>query len=1030
MTGAFRLAEGGRIDRARPLRFTFDGKAFEGCAGDTLASALIANGVHLMGRSFKYHRPRGLLSTGSDEPNALVGIGRDEAHYTPNLRASQVELYDGLVAVSQNRYPSLAFDLGAVNDLFSPLIPAGFYYKTFMWPAGAWKRFYEPRIRAMAGLGRSPRAPDADRYVQRFAHCDVLVVGGGPAGLAAAEAAAASGARVILCDEQPEFGGSLLSDRDSTIGGLAPAAWIDRTVGAISNSGRVTLLTRTTAFGYFTHNLVALAERVTDHLAAPDAGQPRERLWQVRAREVVLATGATERPLVFPDNDRPGIMLAGAARALVNRYGVRPGRRAVVFTANDDAYGVALDLTRAGIDVALIVDLRAPSDGPLPAAARKAGLPIRTGAAIVGSTGRLRVDAALIATVGADGKTGPAERIACDHIVMSGGFTPAVHLFSQSKGALRFDPVIQAYVPGVSAERERSAGAARGVFGLAACVADGWAQGEAAVSSIPSSSSMTELGDKGSEGNNRIGPGRQSRLTPRASMIGQSDYFLPAPKDAGTYIGATPHNRNPASVKAFVDFQNDVTAKDVKLAVREGFESIEHVKRYTTSGMATDQGKTSNMNTLGIVSEALGKTIPEVGHTTFRMPYTPVSFGALAGMSRGQLFDPVRTTPIHPWAEVHGAVFEDVGLWKRARYFPVGGEDMDRAVIRECKSVRAGVGIFDASTLGKIEVVGPDAAEFMNRMYVNAWTKLEAGRTRYGIMLREDGFVMDDGVVGRLAHDRFHVTTTTGGAPRVLAMMEDYLQTEWPELELWLTSTTEEWGVIAVQGPDARRVIEPLVEGIDLGQGAMPHMSIRTGRIRGVPTRLFRVSFTGELGFEINVGADYAPMVWEAVMAAGAPFGITPYGTETMHVLRAEKGYIIVGQETDGTATPDDVGLGWAVGKAKRDFVGKRSLARAAMARPDRKQLVGLLTDDPLTVLEEGAQIVADAGQAIPMTMLGHVTSSYWSPTLGRSIALAMVAGGRAMIGRTLYVPMPGRAIPVRVADPVFFDPDGRRLDG
>jgi sarcosine oxidase subunit alpha len=1000
MTSRFRLADGGRIDRARPVRFTFDGTDFGGFAGDTLASALVANGVHLMGRSFKYHRPRGLVSTGSDEPNALVGVGRDEAHYTPNLRASQVELYDGLIAESQNRYPSLHFDLGGINDRFAPLLPAGFYYKTFMWPAGGWKRFYEPRIRAMAGLGRSPKAPDADRYTQRFAHCDVLVVGAGPAGLAAVEAAASRGARVMLCDEQAEFGGSLLSDPHATVDSMPASAWIARIIQAIGRWDRVTMLPRTTAFGYFPHNMIGLVERVTDHLADPAANLPRERLWQVRAKEVVLATGAIERPLVFPDNDRPGIMLSGAGRSLVNRWAAKPGERAVIFTADDAAYGAALDLARAGVTISAIADLRPRADGPLPEAARKAGLPVRTGAAIVGTRGRLRVSAARIGGIDADGRVGAAETVVCDHILMSGGFTPAVHLFSQSRGKLRFDPASQAYLPGESAECERSAGAARGVFDLGSVIADGYAQGDAAASQTPSSPRRPE-----------------PRVTPASKAC-----------EPG-HLGATPHNRNPAFVKAFVDFQNDVTAKDIKLAVREGFQSIEHVKRYTTSGMATDQGKTSNMNTLGIVSEALGKAIPDIGHTTFRMPYTPVSFGALAGASRGALFDPVRTTPIHGWAARHDAIFEDVSLWKRARYFPRPGEDMHRAVARECKAVRAGVGVFDASTLGKIEVVGPDAATFMNRMYTNAWTKLEPGRTRYGVMLREDGFVMDDGVVGRLSHDRFHVTTTTGGAARVLSMMEDYLQTEWPELDVWLTSTTEQWAVIAVQGPDARKVIAPLIEGIDLSPAAMPHLSVREGRVCGAPTRLFRVSFTGELGFEVNVAADHGAAVWEAIVAAGAPFGITPYGTEAMHVLRAEKGYIIVGQETDGTATPDDVGLGWAVGKTKPDFVGKRSLARASMARADRKQLVGLLTDDANTVLEEGAQIVADPAQPKPMTMLGHVTSSYWSPTLERSIALAVVRGGRARIGRTLYVPMPDRVIAAQIVDPVFYDREGVRPD-
>ncbi|MDA8249560.1 MAG: sarcosine oxidase subunit alpha, partial [Rhodospirillales bacterium] len=544
---------------------------------------------------------------------------------------------------------------------------------------------------------------------------------------------------------------------------------------------------------------------------------------------------------------------------------------------------------------------------------------------------------------------------------------------------------------------ERSAGACRGVFGLAAALADGAAAGEAAARAA----------------------GYGAARMPRFAVAGA------AAPGAGGVLGLA---AGVSARKAFVDFQNDVTAKDLKLATREGFRAIEHVKRYTTTGMATDQGKTSNMNALGIVAEALAAPIPRVGLTTFRMPYTPVTFGSFAGLARGALFEPVRRTPIHPWAAARGAVFEDVGQWKRARYFPRGGEDMPAAVARECRAVREAVGLFDASTLGKIEVVGRDAAEFLNRMYVNAWTKLGVGRCRYGVLCREDGFVMDDGVVGRLAPDRFHVTTTTGGAARVLALMEDYLQTEWPELDVWLTSATEQWAVIAVQGPRARAVLAPLAEGIDLAHEAFPHMSVAEGRICGVPARLFRVSFTGELGFEVNVPADYGQAVWEAIFAAGETHGITPYGTEAMHVLRAEKGYIVVGQETDGTATPDDVGLGWAVARAKPDFVGKRSLARAAMSAPGRKQLVGLLTDDPRTVLEEGAQLVDDPNQKPPMRLLGHVTSAYFSATLGRSIALAMVADGRTRIGTRLHVAMPGGAIPVQVTAPVFYDPEGARL--
>jgi sarcosine oxidase, subunit alpha len=995
---SMRIPAGGRIDRSRPVKFSFDGKIYEGFAGDTLASGLLANGVHLVGRSFKYHRPRGILAAGSEEPNALVAVSRDAARYTPNLRATQVELYDGLTAVSQNRWPTLRHDMGRVNDVLGRFFPAGFYYKTFKWPQSAWKSLYEPMIRRAAGLGRAPLLADPDRYAQRYAHCDVLVVGAGPAGLAAALAAAESGARVILCDEQPEFGGSLLAETTALIENQPAAGWAERAAARLAQNPRVTLLARTTAFGYFPHNLLGLNQQLSDHRAGPRPQELRERLWQVRARSVVLATGAIERPLVFPGNDRPGILLAGAGRIFLNRYAVRVGSCAVIVTAGDDAYQTALDLQAAGVVIAGIADLRSAPDGALPQAARGAGIDIWPSATVLGTDGDLRVSGIALGTVDEQGRVSVARHLACDVVLMSGGYTPSVHLFSQSRGKLVWNEALKAFVPGQSAENERSAGACRGVYDLAAVLDDGAAAGAAAA---PEPFHGTQ------------------RYAVNAVACGSD-----------ATIGALPQPDAADGDKAFVDWQHDVTTRDLALAAREGFRSIEHVKRYTTTGMATDQGKTSNLNALAIVAKGLGVPVPQVGLTTFRMPYTPVSFGSFAGSSRGDLFDPVRKTPVDSWARARGAVFENVALWKRARYFPKAGEDMHRAVARECLAVRNACGIFDASTLGKIEVVGPDAAEFMNRLYINNWLNLGVGRSRYGILLRDDGFVYDDGVVARIASDRFHVTTTTGGAPRVLSMMEDYRQTEWPALKVWLTSTTEQWAVIAVQGPLARQVLAPLIADVDIGAAALPHMGVVLGRICGVPMRLFRVSFTGELGFEINVPADYGLAVWESVVAAGEPQGMTAYGTETMHVLRAEKGYIIVGQDTDGTVTPDDAGLSWAIGKAKADFVGKRSLQRAAMQSPGRKQLVGLRTRDAQVVLDEGAQIAVVAGQKPPMRTIGHVTSSYHSAVLGHSIALGLLENGRARLGETLYVPMPDRDIEVQVTSPVFYDPEGTRING
>ncbi|WP_300042702.1 sarcosine oxidase subunit alpha [uncultured Paracoccus sp.] len=991
----FRIAGRGRVDHSAPVSFTFDGRSYTGLRGDTVASALLANGVHLMGRSFKYHRPRGPMTAGSEEPNALIGTSRGPGRLEPNTRATVQELRKGLACESQNKWPSLGFDIGAVNDRAYMLFSAGFYYKTFMWPRSFWDKVYEPFIRGAAGLGKSPQAADPDRYASRYLHTDVLVVGAGPAGIVAAKAAAAAGARVVLVDENPEMGGSLLADPGVRIDGVGAWDWLAAQLAELSALG-VRLMIRTTAIGYYHQNMVGLCERLTDHLDQPPQDAPRERMWRVRAGQVVLAQGALEKPLVFDGNDRPGVMLAGAAQTWLNRYGVRVGDNAAVLTSHDSAYYAAFDLADAGSSIAAIIDTRPQIRDDLAAAARQRGIRLLTGHTVTGTAGRLRIRSVRANPV-AGGRVGRAETIACDCLLMSGGWTPSLHLFSHTKGSLAWDGDSQTFLPGQRTEACQIAGAGRGLWGYAATLADGNAAGMAAA---------RDLGLTAPE----------SRFTVEADRPG-----------TGISQKELPTDGNPGRARAFIDFQNDVTAKDIRLAVREGMRSIEHVKRYTTNGMATDQGKMSNINGLMIAADALAKQPPQVGLTTFRPPYTPTSFGAFAGYLRGKTFQLTRKTPIDPWAEAEGAVFEPVAQWRRAWYFPRAGEDMHAAVARECLATRASVGIFDASTLGKIEVAGPDAVTFMNRMYTNPWTKLAPGRCRYGLLLGEDGFIRDDGVIGRLSPELFHVTTTTGGAARVLTMMEDYLQTEWPDLNVWLTSTTEQWATVALNGPNARRLLEPLVEGLDLSDAAFPHMSVAECRVAGLPARLFRLSFTGELGFEINVPARQGLALWQALMDAGRAYDICPYGTETMHVLRAEKGYIIIGQDTDGTVTPGDAGLDWAIGKAKPDFVGKRSLARPDLIATGRKQLVGLRTEDG-SLLEEGAQIVLDPNQPKPMRMVGHVTSSYASATLGHPIAMAVIEGGHDRMGEVVHIPMPDGVRRAKITSAVFYDPEGERL--
>ena len=989
-------AGGGGIDRTRPLDFTFNGRKLQGYQGDTLASALLANDIHLIGRSFKYHRPRGIMTAGSEEPSGLVQLGLG-ACTEPNIRATQIELYDGLIAASQNCWPSVGFDINEINSLASPLFTAGFYYKTFMWPPAFWTQVYERIIRRAAGLGKAPVDPDPDRYEHRYAHCDVLIVGAGPAGLMAAGVAARSGARVILADERPEFGGCLLDEPEDH----PLTAWRRETISELAAASEMRLLPRTTAFGYYDHNYLGLLERVTDHSPAGAATHPRQRVWKVRAKQVVLATGAIERPLAFAGNDRPGVMLASAARTYLNRFGVCPGQKAVVFTTNDGAYATALDLNAAGADV-VVVDARRDSGGDLALRAATAGIRRIEGSAVIGTKGRQLVRSVDVAALSPDGGkvTGAVRKMDCDLLLMSGGWNPVIHLHSQSRGQPIYDAERAMFLPGVAVQDERSAGACAGIFALEDVLRSG---AEVAIAAVKAAGfeaaepSVPEL-DKDAEA---------------------------APRLLWQVPGAKPG----AEGKRFVDFQNDVTAGDIKLALREGYSSVEHVKRYTTAGMGTDQGKTSNVVALGIVSETTGQPIAALGVTTFRPPYTPVPFGALVGQNRGPLFDPVRKTAMHSWHEAWGAVFEDVGQWKRPRFYPEPGEDMAAAVDREVQATRASIGMLDASTLGKIDLQGRDVAEFLNRIYTNAWSKLAIGRCRYGLMLGEDGMVFDDGVTARLGENHYLMSTTSGGAARVLAWLEEWLQTEWPDLQVYATSVTEQWATVSLSGPRCRDLVAELIDDVDLDPEAFPHMSVRNARIGTIPVRLFRISFTGEMGYEIQIPADCGLSLWERCIELGERYDLQPFGTEAMHVLRAEKGYIIAGQDTDGTVTPEDLGMDWIISKKKADFVGKRSLARADMQRVDRKQLVGLLPKDGDALLEEGAQIVAGPNQTVPMTMIGHVTSSYRSPELGRTFALAMMKRGREQIGETVYIPMIDHMLAVTVTEPIFIDKEGARLN-
>ena len=980
-----RLAEGGLIDRTHRLRFRFDGRTLTGYQGDTLASALLANGIRLVGRSFKYHRPRGILSAGSEEPNALVEL-RTGPRREPNTRATTIELYEGLDAASQNRWPSLKLDMLAANQIFAPIFGAGFYYKTFMWPASFWEKVYEPAIRRAAGLGRAAGAPDPDHYEKANAFCDVLVIGAGPAGLSAALAAARSGVRVILAEEDFRFGGRLLAERYD-IDGRPALDWVNAAEAELESLPDCRIMRRTTVVGVYDGSTYAALERVNDHVSVPPEHEPRQRLWRIVAKRAVLCAGAIERPIVFGDNDRPGIMLAGAVRAYLNRFGVVPGRRAVVFADNADAFRTAADLADAAIEVAALIDARKISSSTTQAEAEKAHARYFPGAVIERVQGSHGVRGVTVRT--ADGET---KRLDCDLVVVSGGWNPSVHLTTHLNGKPKWSERLSAFVPDALPPGMSVAGAASGQFGLGACLAAG-AEAAQACGFTPKSRSSVDA----------------STECDAASPIWQV---------------AEGHG------KAFVDLQNDVTVSDVKLAAREGFRSPEHLKRYTTLGMATDQGKTANSNGAAVLARVTGRYLGAVGTTTFRPPFTPIAISSFAGHHRGPDFRPARLPPSHQWAKEQGAVFVETGPWLRALYYPRRGEEPQDAVNREVANVRNNVGVCDVSTLGKIDVQGSDAGIFLDRVYANTFSTLAAGKARYGVMLREDGFVLDDGTTARLRDDHYYVTTTTVNAVKVMQHLEFCAQVLWPELDVQMVSVTEQWAQYAVAGPRARDVLQSVVDpSFDISNDAFPYLA--AGEVTvcgGTPARLFRLSFSGELAYEVAVPARFGDALIRKIVEEGAAFGIAPYGTEALGVLRIEKGHP-AGGELNGQTTAHDLGLGKLL-SVKKDFIGRFMAARPALTDPSRSSLVGLRPVNREDRLRAGAHLIPKGAEATAANDQGYVTSIAFSPSLGQWLGLGLLANGPERHGELVraYDPVRGGDVEVEACPPCHIDPEGARL--
>ncbi len=964
-----RMDTGGRIDRDRPLSFTFNGRRLQGFAGDTLASALLANGVRLTARSFKYHRPRGIVGAGVEEPSTLVELLGDDA--SGNRPATTVPLRDGLIAKSVNCWPSPGFDMGAINQLIGRFIPAGFYYKTFKWPG--W-HLYEPTIRKAAGLAAAPAAPpEQGHFESRFAHCDLLIAGAGPAGLMAALIAGRAGLRVMIADEATEAGGSLLNRR-LTIGGAPALGWVKAVVDELATLPNVTHLQNATVWAYREHNYLMVNER------APDSPGLLERNWRVRAGQVICATGAIERMLVFGNNDRPGVMLASAAQTYVNRYGVRPGQRAVVFTNNNSAYAVAADLAAAGITVAAIVDSR--TEVPERARAMAKDIDILAGHVVISAKGRRQVRGVTIAPV--DG--GASRQIACDLLAHSGGWNPAVHLWSQSRGNLRYDDTLTSFLPDQAAQDATSVGAANGQMTLADALDSG------------------------------------ARAGADAAGITMPDI----PTSADLIYSVTPLWRvEQGRGKAFLDIQNDVTVDDVHLALREGYDNVEHVKRYTTGGMGIDQGKTGNINIIGTVAMQQGAPLEELGTTTFRSPYTPVSFGAIGGLREDSVVLPYRHTPLTAWNIKNEAfMYESGARWRRPGYFPQPGESFQETVNRECRIVRNGVGVYDGSPLGTFEFKGRDVGRFLDHIYTNIMSTLKPGHGRYGLMLSDDGLIIDDGVALRLSEHRWIVSTSTGHADAMNSHFEELLQTQFPDWNVFVTTVTSQWNNATICGPLARDVMQALGTDIDISPAALPFMGFADGHVAGIPARLVRVSFTGELSFEVNVARRHLPALWDKIMTAGAPFNIAPIGSEANHVLRVEKGFLSLGHEVDGTVDPYDLGLGWVMSKKKTDYLGKHAVATRRSGTTNRRELVGILPE-PDQMIPEGAPLTP-GGERRPTE--GLVTACVYSTVHDRWVGLALLENGHSRHGETVHARLKDKVIAARVTPPIHYDAAGERL--